>query len=197
MTNVSFTSLLKQLHLTWLLHLDWSRWKTDWYIWLVILAFCLFLRVVAGFWSPKRQQFPSIDHIPRNPFEEGLNLIFVSANLDPDEEAFFEVRSRWIRMKSRRTNFGAASIRIGRVRLSGGQAVRQGEEPTIISNGRLIGTNKRLLFVGDARSTSIDWVDVVELLSGKDYLSAAVLGRDTEYFSVDQAKKNATKIELS
>lgn len=131
-----------------------------------------------------------LEHLPANPLDGQVTLprIIVRCELDPDEFAVVRIPATWYRRSNSNRSWrsGGSSIRLGGgIRLySGGGTSEPRLAPRLMSEGELIGTLKRLLFVGTARSVSLPFDRMLDLTFGLDFMDVPMKDADTEIFAI-------------
>lgn len=126
-----------------------------------------------------------------------LNLTSIEANdiiLNEKEEAFTYLEANWQQLKKKRISHGfagaAVSFRVAKgVRFSVGRAFPIGqeyEEMTDISSGILVITNKRILFNGSKRTTSITKARLMSVNVFEDGIEIRKSSGQPDFFQMDK-----------
>ena len=113
--------------------------------------------------------------------------------LDSNETAYFSISTAWHQTRVRNRGYTGTSFSVPtgikgvRFRFGNYTPIRS-EELTALSNGKLYVTSKRLLFVGDARSTNIG---LKKIIDGQVFSDAVKIEKSTgkpDFFSMDAAR---------
>ncbi len=143
-----------------------------------------------------------IQHIPEDIGQPTSVIPSVSApiRLGDGEVCCLALPGTWSRrQKGRRRYKGAGlSVRAAKgvwLRGGGGQS-----DPVLsvekISDGRLLVTTERVVFHGNAKSTTVNLSDIADIQYGPDHFQVTIENKPTEIFNVDQKMFNHKKVRL-
>lgn len=126
--------------------------------------------------------------LPANPLSDELTAIELDVILDDGECAFLKVPATWHRFKSTIRSKGVSARVAPGFYLRGSEAQIAAPQLTLISQGTLILTSRKLRFVGTAKSMVIGWQDYSSSIVGLDHLKIFRSAGDTEIFIIEESQ---------